>query len=176
MPYRQVRTTQTPTKVELNWRAIPELARGGWRLCTVEEVAVTGTVEKKFLVFGADKDPTSEANVGFIAKKAKRSGDLECVTEEPDSNPPDIRFMSKNFVRRQCEQLVHGAELVANYVGAPTVEAMGEMFQLDDKAAERKFYTVDAIFEVLLCVGRSAEERKHFLDARMNFNSQSRPS
>jgi hypothetical protein len=185
MQFRRVRSTQTPTSLELNWKAIPELARGGWRLCGTDEIALVGTVEKNYLVFGPDKDPTSDANVGFIAKKQKRSGNIECATEEiisrighllpiciadsrlvrlPDTDPPDIRFMSKNFVRRRCEQLVHGAEIVAAYLGASSMEEMNQVFDLTDKINERRFYNVGFIFQVLAAFGRSPEERRQFLD------------
>ncbi|HEX4381544.1 MAG TPA: hypothetical protein VH083_01295, partial [Myxococcales bacterium] len=48
---------------ELNHKAIPELTRGGWRLCTVEEMALVGTVEKNYLVYGSDPNPASDENV-----------------------------------------------------------------------------------------------------------------
>jgi hypothetical protein len=73
--------------------------------------------------------------------------------------------MSKNFVRRQQEQLVHGAEIVANFLGATTVDEMDKVFELTDKEAERRFYTVDFIFQVLAQIGRTADERRHLLDA-----------
>jgi hypothetical protein len=105
-------------------------------------------------------DPFADQTVGYLAKKSKREGDLECVTEEiissvghllpvsiaqsklvrlPGTNPPDIRFMSRNFLRPLREQLVHGAELVANYLGS-TESEVSEVFRLTDRHEERKLW------------------------------------
>jgi hypothetical protein len=182
MPRRAVRSTQTAPRAELDVRAIPELVKGGWRICGLEEVSLIGTVEKNYLIYGSD--PFADATVGYIAKKAKREGHLECVTEEiissighllpisiahsklvrlPDTSPPDVRFMSKNFLHPLREQLIHGAELVASYLGS-TADEMNKVFELNDPNEERRFYTVDFVVEVLSWWGRTPDERRRLHD------------
>lgn len=184
MPRKGIRTTQTPTLLELDVRGIPELMLScGWRMFSLEEVPLIGTVAKNYIAQGTD--PYGDHTVGFIAKKAKRSGDLECVTEEVISaighllpiriadsrlvrlagtTPPDVRFMSKMFLRRSQESLVHGAELVASYLGT-TQEEVSEVFRLTDRLEERRFYTVDFVADVLVSLGRDQAERRHLLDS-----------
>ena len=179
---RKVRSTVTPSRVEVNLRAIPVLEPGGWRLCTLEEVPLTGTVPKNYLAFG---DPFGPETVGYIAKKKKSKGpsELDCVTEEIISSigrllpieiaksrcvrlpsltpggPVDVRFMSRNFLRRGDEQLLHGLELVANYLDSNAAEVT-EVFHLEEKREERRFYTVDQMLLVLKWWGRTEVERR----------------
>lgn len=89
---RKPRFRATPSRLEVNLRAIPVLAAGGWRLLSTREVPLVGAVPKDYLAYGvakrakidgAGQDPLLIASSGFIAKKGRFSAAArECVTEE----------------------------------------------------------------------------------------------
>lgn len=163
-------------------RAIRQLAPGGWRLLSLEEFPLIGAVPKNYLAYG---DPESPLAVGFIAKRGRRPlGRLrECVTEEiiskigamlpvvmarsalvrigPSWGPEaDVRFLSRNFLRRGYEDLAHGIEIVAQYF-ASNPQDVEDAFGLKSKGlAEQHFYTVHNMVQVLnwFCHARSEEE------------------
>lgn len=63
-------------------------------------------------------------------------------------SPPDVRFMSRNFLRWGEEQLIHGLEIVAEYFNAKPDDVQ-RAFNLDDPRAEHRFYTIHNMVEVL---------------------------
>ena len=167
---------------DVNVDAIPLLPAGGWRLHSVEEIQTGGAAPKDYLVFGDLDDPNAPA---FIAKKPGKYGYRECVTEQMISrigqllplqvarsglvrlpsprDAPDVRFLSRSFLLRGRTQLKHGVELVADYVGSSQSE-LNEVFNLGDKEAESRFYTVETVHCVLEWWGRTDEERRGLLD------------
>src|ERR1700733_11820232 len=78
---RWQRCTTTPSKVEVDLRAIPVLPSGGWRLYDVEEVPLIGAAPKNYLAYGDLGRSDCEA---YIAKRGRLldGGYRECVTEE----------------------------------------------------------------------------------------------
>ncbi len=188
---RSQRCTVSPTRHEVDLAAIPILTAGSWRLVGTPEITLTGAAPKHYLAYGDYNSPDCEA---YIAKKGARKGGVvrDCVTEEliskigralpvrmadsrlvrlpvPYGDPPDVRFMSRNFVRRGEELLIHGAEVVALYLGTKPDE-VHRVFDLDNPQAEHRFYTVRHMFEVLTWFCQKDEqERSSVLDgfARM---------
>ena len=172
---RTDRFTTTPSRVEVNVRAIPFLKPGGWRLLTVTEVPLVGTVPKDYLAFGVPRvsgktdrrNRVSLASSGYIAKKGRFRADArECVTEEIISKigamlpvrmarsrlvrvaGDDVRFLSRDFVDVEREALRHGIELAATYFDS-TAEEVAATFQLADRKKERQFYTVGNVLTIL---------------------------
>ena len=158
------RYTATPSRVEVDIRAIPLLPQGGWRLCSLEEFPVVGTVPKNYLAYG---NPNSSGTLGYIAKKGRTGTDArECVTEEIISkigamlplemacsklvriSGTDVRFLSRNFVVRGQYELLHGIELVARYFETNPSD-VEKAFKLEDKKEEQQFYTVHNIVTIL---------------------------
>ncbi len=80
---RTERVTTTPSRIEVNIRAIPRLSPDGWKLHSLTEkipISLVGAVPKNYLSYG---DPRSPAVVGYIAKKGRQQAAArECVTEE----------------------------------------------------------------------------------------------
>lgn len=161
---RKNRSTTTPSKVEVNVRAIPLLPPGGWKLYELEEFPIVGTVPKNYLAYG---DPLLPKTVGYIAKKGRLKADArECVTEEIISkigamlpvnmarsklvrvSKQDVRFLSMNFVVRHKFELLHGIELAARYFQSNPSE-VESAFELSDRNREHDFYTVPNIMEFL---------------------------
>ena len=160
----RVRFTTTPSRREVDIRAIPILPRTGWRLISVQEIPIVGTVPKDYLAYG---NPNYAGTLGYIAKKGRMKADArECVTEEIISKigamlplkmacsklvritKTDVRFLSKNFVIRGQYELLHGIELVARYFETNPAEVVAA-FDLKDKNSENKFYTIDNIMMIL---------------------------
>ena len=158
------RYTATPSRVEVNVRAIRLLPQDGWRLWSLDQFPIVGTVPKNYLSYG---DPHKPGTRGYIAKKGRTSNDArECVTEEIISkigallplvmaksrlvrlSKTDVRFLSENFVLRNQQELLHGIELVARYFETNTSDVEAA-FGLKDKKAERTLYTVDNILMIL---------------------------
>ena len=95
----------------------------------------------------------TKKSVGFIAKKSRMESTtgLDCVTEEIISkigdllplemaqsklvrlSKTDIRFLSKDFKKRDQEELIHGIEIAAQFFDA-TTDDVETAFQLDEKA------------------------------------------
>lgn len=161
---RRNRFTTTPSRREVDLRAIPLLPRTGWRLYSVQEFPIVGTVPKDYLAYG---NPHLTGTLGYIAKKGRMRADArECVTEEIISKigamlpleiacsklvritKNDVRFLSRNFVIRGQYELLHGIELVARYFESNPVEVV-KVFDLKDKDAEQEFYTVNTICMIL---------------------------
>jgi hypothetical protein len=171
--------------------AIPELRPGGWKLYGFADYPLTGTVPKSYLAYGDPFHPATVGYIAKRKKASKKLhvgpvSELECVTEELISSigrlmplevadsrlvrlpvergsAPDLRFMSRNFIARGVDQLLHGVELVAAYLGSPT-EEMNKVFALDDKTQERQFYTVDQLLDVLHWWGRTDAEKRDLQD------------
>ncbi len=162
---RKNRTTTTPSKVEVNVRAITLLPPGGWKQYELDEFPIVGTVPKNYLAYG---DPLLPTTVGYIAKKGRLKADArECVTEEIISkigamlpvnmarsklvrvSKQDVRFLSKNFVVRHKFELLHGIELAARYFQSNPSE-VESAFELSDRNREHDFYTVPNIMEFLV--------------------------
>ena len=163
---RKRRYTATPSKVEVNLRAIPLLPNDGWKLHDLQEFPLVGTVPKNYLSYG---DPLNPRARGYIAKRGrKKDGNdaRECVTEEIISkigemlplkvarsklvrlSKTDVRFMSENFVVRGTSELLHGIELAARYFGTDSADVQSA-FNLEDRDAEKHFYTVANITDIL---------------------------
>ncbi len=162
--HRKRRYTATPSRLEVNIRAIPLLPKDGWKLLSLDEFPLVGTVPKNYLSYGDPRNPRSR---GFIAKKGRTSNDArECVTEEIISkigsmlplevaesklvrlSKTDVRFLSQNFVSRDDHELLHGIELAARYFETDR-EDVETTFNLENKAAEQQFYTVDNVLAIL---------------------------
>jgi len=144
MPKKR-RYRASPSKDEVNVKAIKMMSPPGWRLLGSDEVPLIGTVPKDYLCYGDIKNKNS---VGFIAKKSRMESTtgLDCVTEEIISkigdllplemaqsklarlSKTDIRFLSKDFKKRDQEELIHGTEIAAKFfdafIGAPDLHAM----------------------------------------------------
>jgi hypothetical protein len=188
--YKGLRSSLKPSRVEVNLRAIPVLSAPGWKLYSTAEWQLIGAAPKGYLAFG---DPERPETVGFIAKKGRIFGVRECVTEEiisqigrmlplrvarsllvrlPPSQGqrkaspgtlPDVRFMSRNFLRRGEQAMLHGLEVVAEYLDSDQ-EEVTRVFNLTDKGEERRFYTIDFIVVVLRWWGRNERERQSLVD------------
>lgn len=189
---RSSRSTIQASPVEVDIAKIPLLPPGNWRLVPTEEMQLIGAVPKNYLVYGDINSPDAEgyfAKQGRLGQKAS-SGPYgrarECVTEEifsaigrtlpiriaksrlvrlptPHGQPSDVRFMSRNFVRRGEFVLTHGVELFSSFIGARSAEEMHAVFNLEDKSEERKFYNVDLAIEVLKSIARTPTERADLL-------------
>ena len=176
---RKARFTTTPSRIEVNVRAIPILPQRGWRLWNLKEFPIVGTVPKDYLAYG---NPHLPGTLGYIAKKGRMKADArECVTEEIISKigtmlpveiacsklvriaKNDVRFLSRNFVVRGQYELRHGIELVAQYFESHPEEVISA-FDLKDREAEQKFYTIDNILMILesLFPKEKADLRKGF--------------
>ena len=145
---------------------------------------MAGAAPKDLLFFGKRARPEAE----FIAKKPRKFGPRECVTEAmlsaigrdlpvklaqwrlarlpvPAGHSPDVRFMSRVFLARGEEQLIHGVELAARFLDAREDE-LRRVFNLDDKKQERKFWTVGVVLDAL---EGAAEDRDEFESLRDGF-------
>ena len=164
---RKRRYTATPSRVEVNVRAIRPLQPDGWKLWSLEEFPIVGTVPKNYLSYGNPHKPSTR---GYIAKKGRMEDDArECITEEIISkigamlplvmarsklarlSKNDVRFLSQNFVVRGHHELLHGIELVARYFETNPREVEAA-FNLTDREAEKRLYSIDnilIIFEAL---------------------------
>ncbi len=161
---RKRRYTATPSHLEVNPRAIPLLPQDGWKLWSLDEFPIVGTVPKNYLSYG---DPRNPHVRGYIAKKGRTQNDArECVTEEIISkigamlplmmassklarlSTTDVRFLSQNFVVRDRYELLHGIELVARFFET-NVEDVERAFDLGDRGAEQHLYSVDNILTIL---------------------------
>ena len=161
--YRR-RYKATPTTLEVNVRAIRLLSPQGWRLCSLDDVPLVGTVPKNYLVYG---DPRKSGTRAYIAKMGRTNNSArECVTEEIISrigallplvmarsklarlSNDDVRFLSLNFVVLGRHELLHGIELVARYFDTSTSE-LESAFDLDTREGELSLYTIDTILTVL---------------------------
>jgi hypothetical protein len=176
---RRRRITSSPTKREVNTRAIPLLPPSGWRLYTFDEWPLIGAAPKGYLAYGDPEQPECHA---YIAKRGRLAdgGLRECVTEEIISKigamlpvrmaksrlvrlpvlkgrTPDVRFLSRNFIRIGEEVLLHGIEIVGQYFDAKS-EEIEAAFNLRDKRSEQTFYTIHNMVEVLKWFSRSEAE------------------
>ncbi len=166
MAYRQRkrRYTATPSHTEVNLRAIRPLPSDGWKLWGLEEFSTVGTVPKNYLSYG---NPYSSTAIGYIAKKGRTQNDVrECITEEIISkigkllplqmaesrlarlSKTDVRFLSKNFVKRGHYELLHGIEIVAKYFETNPSE-VEQAFDLKDRKSEQRFYAISTVITIL---------------------------
>lgn len=155
----------------------------GYRVLPPEDMALTGTVEKNYVAYGDHLNPDHD---GYIAKKPKGSAALDCVVEEmiasigrmlplavadsklarlkvPTGAPADIRFLSKNFIRRGEEQLVHGVELLAAFLSSDPDE-LEEVLELGDRKRESRYYTLETCLLILKQRARTDAERERLVD------------
>ena len=161
---RRRRYTATPSRIEVNVRAIRPFPSNEWKLCALEEFPIVGTVPKNYLAYG---DPYKSDAFGYIAKKGRTQNDArECVIEEIISKigamlpleiassklarltKTDVRFLSRNFVVRSPHELLHGIELVARYFETNPRE-VETAFDLKQRKAEESLYTIDNIVTIL---------------------------
>ncbi len=161
---RKNRSTTTPSKIEVNIRAIPLLPPTGWKLYDLTNLSIGGTAPKDYLAYGEPSLPTT---CGYIAKKGRFENDArECVTEEIISkigamlpvkmarsklvriSKQDVRFLSRNFVEWGKFELLHGIELAAQYFESNQSE-VESVFELSDRKSEHEFYTVPNILLIL---------------------------
>ena len=164
---RKRRYTATPSRIEVNVRAIRPLRPGGWKLWSLEEFPIVGTVPKNYLSYGNPHKPNTR---GYIAKKGRTGSDArECVTEEIISkigamlplvmarsklarlSKNDVRFLSQNFVVRGQHELLHGIELVARYFETNPHE-VETAFNLKNRKAELRLYSIDNILTILMAL------------------------
>lgn len=167
MPWnpRNKRHTTTPSRIEVNIRQIPHLPSDGWRLYSLEEFPVVGTVPKDYLAYG---NPNLPGTRGYFAKKGrlKDNDARERVTEEIISKigtmlplkmansklvriaDTDVRFLSQNFVERGQYELLHGIELAARYLDTNQTE-LETVFELNNKHSEHNFYTIENMLTIL---------------------------
>ena len=163
LPHKR-RYTATPSRIEVNVRAIRPLQPDGWKLWSLEEFPIVGTVPKNYLSYGNPQKPSTR---GYIAKKGRTEDDArECITEEIISkigemlplvmarsklarlSKKDVRFLSQNFVVRGQYELLHGIELVARYFETNPRE-VETAFNLTDKKAEKTLYSIDNILIIM---------------------------
>lgn len=152
---------------EINFRSLRRLDPREYLLKSADSgISIVGSAPKDLLFMGGRED-WSQA---YIAKGPHRVSARECVTEEiisavgrmlplrlaesrvvllgrHASGDADIRFLSRYFLRRSEEQLVHGAELVAAYLQSDPLE-VEETFGTGS-LEEQSLYTVDALLDVL---------------------------
>ncbi|MCY4007478.1 MAG: hypothetical protein OXE84_11755 [Rhodobacteraceae bacterium] len=151
----------SPSQHEVNVKAIKMMSPSGWRLLGSDIVPLIGTVPKDYLCYG---DIKNKKSVGFIAKKSRMESTtgLDCVTEEIISkigdllplemaqsklvrlSKTDIRFLSKDFKKRDQEELIHGIEIAAQFFDA-TTDDVETAFQLDEKPEEKRFYSLSNV-------------------------------
>jgi len=97
---RKDRLTTTPSRVDVNVRAIPVLKSGGWKLLSAEDAALIGAVPKDYLVYGLPRSRGSRRteaaerrrtdgpvlagiSKSYVAKRGRyQLSALECTTEE----------------------------------------------------------------------------------------------
>lgn len=141
-------------------------------------MGIGGDAPKDFLVYGNPASPSS----AFIAKGARVCGNRECATEElistvgrtlplavadsklvrikhPVTGRIEVRFLSRFFLHPN-EQLLHGAEMLAIYMGASRQEITSTFITVKGKGAarqERQLYTVDLIHDVISAVCQYGE-------------------
>lgn len=162
---RKRKYTATPSRLEVNSRAIPILPQGGWKLWNLKDYPIIGAAPKNYLSYG---DPSNPRVRAYIAKKGRTTnGDArECVTEEIISkigamlpleiaksrlvrlSKTDVRFMSEDFVVRGRDQLLHGIDLLALYFETDRSD-VEIAFNLKDKNSENRLYTINNIILIL---------------------------
>ena len=160
---------------EINFRALRRLDSSQYLLLSAESgLSIVGSAPKDLLIYGT----AEEWHAAHIAKGPRILRAKECVTEEiisavgrtlpvklaesqvvllgrTKNGDKDIRFLSKYFLKRGEEQLVHGVELVAAYLQADSQE-VAEAFA-SSGTAEQSLYTVEALLEVLADACRHGE-------------------
>ena len=187
---------------DVNVRAI-SLLKDGYTTQSAAELGVIGEAPKDLVFFGGWHHAYI-AKAPAPWKKCKtrdQVGPLECATEymisrvgnhlpvklaesrlarlrTPNGSHDDVRFMSRYFLKRHQEQLVHGIELVAAAFDlAPT-----DLEKQIPPNQERDFYTVDMVNEVfdiysrpsheLYCQLRDAFARMMAFDALVGVNDR----
>jgi hypothetical protein len=151
-------------------RSIPLISRREYRQHRAGDIMLSGAAPKDFLIFAG---PTESPDLAYVAK-GPRTGPRECITEHMiaeiggmlplrvassrlarlsnDEHP--LRFLSRFFVR-PGEELVHGVELVAEWLEVDEREMHDAFFP--QKGDEPDFYTVDLILDVLKDTAVSTE-------------------
>ncbi len=160
---------------EVNFRVVTKLNPRQYVLQSAATgISIVGSAPKDLLFMGRAED----WDVAYIAKAPHHVSARECVTEEiisavgralplrlaesqvvllrgERSGDRDIRFLSRYFLKRSEEQLVHGAELVAAFLQADP-EEVERTFGKGGKA-EQTLYTVEALLDVLQDACRHGE-------------------
>lgn len=161
------RRTEAHLVEDADVRAIPRLA-GPYRSLGPEERQIGGAAPKSLVVFPAGTaGPYDHA---YVAKSPSKCGARECVTEymitcigrmlplrvaqgrlvrmpPPPTVVSDVRFLSRYFLPRKNEALMHGLEVIARCFEMDPAELRRQIPVRRDK--ERDFFTVDLIVEVL---------------------------
>jgi len=156
------RETERRSAGAVNMDAIPFLPEP-YKVYGVEKYGLIGDAPKDYVVCGANEDPA------YIAKKPRREGPIECVTEyliacvgtmlplrlaearlaklrTAPGAEPDVRFLSRQFLDlRGGEQLVHGSQLVARCFEVQEKDLTREVA----RGKEWQFYTVDLVDDIL---------------------------
>jgi hypothetical protein len=143
---------------------------------------IGGDAPKDFVIIESG-DPYSNA---YIAKCPRKQGPKECVTEyviacigkmlplkvagarlvrmpPPPGVECDVRFMSRYFLPRRNESLMHGIEAVAKCFEMEESEIKREIPR--GKPAEWKFYTVELIADVLDEMATTEQERVKLINS-----------
>lgn len=166
---------------DVNVRAIPWLTEPH-EVLGPDERPIGGDAPKNFVVVKSG----SFYDNAYIAKCPRKQGARECVTEymitcigrvlplkvaearlvrmpPPPGVDCDVRFMSRYFLRRKDEALMHGIEAVAKCFEMEECEIKKEIPR--GKPQEWKFYTVDLIAGVLEEMGTTEENRRKLTDS-----------
>ena len=172
------RYTASPSKEEVNVKAIQMMSPPGWRLLGSDTVPLIGTVPKDYLCYG---DIKNKKSMGFIAKKGRMESiiGLDCVTEEIISkigdllplemaqskltrlSKTDIRFLSKDFKKRDQEELIHGIEIAAKFFDT-SPDDVETAFQLKESTEEKLFYSLSNVMDFFNGVFKNHAEQLRF--------------
>jgi len=160
---------------EVNFRVVRTLDPRAYELRSAATgISIVGSAPKDLLFMGR----AEEWDVAYIAKAPHHVSARECVTEQiisavgsalplrlaesqvvllgrEVSGDRDVRFLSRYFLKRAEEQLVHGAELVAAFLQADP-EEVERTFGRGSRA-EQSFYTVEALLDILRDACRQGE-------------------
>lgn len=155
------------TRGDVNVRRIPELPFGSYKLLpAVGKHALGGAAPKGYLVFGSEDAPSS----AYIAKAARlnQGRPCECVTEyliarlgsilplrviqarlvrlrPRRDDPSEVRFLSRDFLRHPSDRLIHGVELMAQWLDVSKDE-VNEAFS---RSEELQLYRCDYVLDAL---------------------------
>ncbi len=160
---------------DVNVRRIPELPFGSFKLLpAVGKYALGGAAPKDYLVFGREQAPSS----AYIAKAARLTGGrpCECVTEHliarlgsllplrviqarlvrlrrTRSGRSEVRFLSRDFLRHPADRLVHGVELMAQWLDVSKDEVVAAF----SRREELQLYRCDYVLDALRCAAEFDE-------------------
>ncbi len=166
---------------DVNVQAIPWLTEPH-KIIGPAEKTIGGDAPKDFVVIKSG----NFFDNAYIAKCPRKQGPRECVTEyvigrigtmlplkvagarlvrmpPPSGVTCDVRFMSRYFLAKKDESLLHGIEAVAKCFEMEESELKKEVPR--GKPQEWGFYTVDLIAGVLDEMAATAENRRKLVDS-----------